>query len=52
MNATKPLVLASPAPVPLDVICRWLRRAAALGRPVRISPLLAQRIAAELEERQ
>ena len=46
----RPLVLASPAPVPIDVICLWLRKQAAKGRPIRISPLLAQRIVAEIEE--
>ena len=44
-------VIASPAPIPVEVICAWLRRKAAMGVPIRISPLLAQRIAAELEEK-
>lgn len=44
-------VLASPQPVPLEVVIAWLRKKAAMGVPIRISPLLAQRIAAELEDR-
>lgn len=50
--AARPLqVLASTQPpVPMSVVCLWLRKKAAMGVPVIISPLLAQRIAAELEE--
>src|ERR1043166_5727458 len=44
-TAPRPLVRASPAPIPLEVICAWLRKKAAAGVPVTISPLLAQRIA-------
>lgn len=51
MTTAKLQVLASPAPVPLEVVIHWLRKQASLGKPIRISPLLAQRIAAELEEK-
>lgn len=52
LTAPRPvLVLAQPAPVPVEVICSWLRKKAAAGVPVTVSPLLAQRIAAELEEK-
>lgn len=44
-------VLASPPPIPLEVIILWLRKQATRGVPIWISPLLAQRIAAELEEK-
>jgi hypothetical protein len=49
-------VLAREAPVPVEVICAWLRneaRRALLveGAMVEMSPLTAQRIAAELESR-
>lgn len=48
-------VLASPAPVPVEVICRWLReearRAMLAERSMELSPLTALRIAAELEAR-
>lgn len=44
------LVLAQEAPIPVEVICAWLRKKAAAGVPIRISSLLAQRIAAELAE--
>jgi hypothetical protein len=51
-QAARPvLVLASPAPIPVEVIVTWLRRKAAMGVPVTVSPLLAQRIAAELAQR-
>lgn len=41
----------TPPPAPIEVVIRWLRKKAAMGTPIRISPLLAQRIAAELEEK-
>lgn len=49
-------VLAPEAPVPLPVICRWLREEARRamrveGAMVEMSPLTAQRIAAVLEEK-
>lgn len=46
---TRLQVLASPRTVELETVIRWLRKQASLGKPVRISPLMAQRIAAELE---
>lgn len=42
-------VVTDPAPVPVEVLVTWLRKKAAAGVPIRISALLAQRIAAELE---
>jgi len=44
-------VTASPAPIPLDFLIKWLKAKAARGVKIEISPVLARRIAAELEEK-
>lgn len=46
------LQVTGPPPVPLEVVIAMLRKGAASGVPVRLSPLLARRIAAELEGKQ